>query len=237
MKNALKLKNIDAVYFDELPVELQDYVAEQLKEAFDKAPENFNYDKGVENIECKSRSGFIPFSHNKGGLEINGFTDLMSLWGSGTNVSHKKAQAEIDRQIDYHFKCVAESTYANFKEILDAEGLTENDCNYHTMQEIAETNKDFEPVLRYIEDAEAGDSEDTIMFSVRFMYHGNENGIHTASVSAAVNTEGPYHRSHISWSPKTFCEGAEEVEIEFKTFAQLKKELAKALKKVTDKVF
>lgn len=68
------------------------------------------------------------------------------------------------------------------------------------------------------------------------MYHGQEAGIHKASVSVAINTEGPYHRSHIPWSPDTFCEGTKEIEISWKTESGLKKKLVKALKQAKEEV-
>ena len=224
-------------YFDGLPSSTQSMISELLEKHFD-------VDVWTENkpeyIECRNRDGFIPFDHNKGGLVLNGFTDLRAIWGSGNLPAHKKAAKEIQRQIDYSFECLAKDTFDCFKDLLVSKGLTKKHCTYHTMRDLAEKDSSLDEVAQSIENDEyeylSGD-ENTIMFELRFMYHGCENGIHRASVSAAVNTEGPYHRSHIPWAPGIFCEGAKEIGITWRTESGLRTKLEKTLKQVTSEVF
>jgi hypothetical protein len=233
-----KKENVKAIgYFEDLAKGTQNLVKELIEEFFTDNCEVFHAD--IQEIECKSRSGFIPFDSNRGGLEINGFTDLMSIWGSGTYPAHKGAVKEIERQIDYSFDLLAEHCFDKFKELANKYKLTKVDFNYHRMYELEKLHEELEQVTKYIEESEVeflGDEQSSIMYNIRFMYHGKANGKHSASVSAAVNTEGPYHRSHISWAPNVFCEGAKEIEIEWTNQTELKKELAKALAKVCKEV-
>jgi hypothetical protein len=234
----------DSVYFDALPKGTQELVKDLILEAAQDrdGPEGWKPDdEAIEEIECRSRDGFIPHSFNCGGLEYSNFTDLMGYWSGGYSVAHKGAAKEIERQIDYMFKLLRENTFEKFNEVLTAKNLKEDDCNYHTIQELVDKgDTELKNVLRYIEDNECeylGVEDCSIMHSIRFMYHGTIDGVHYASVSAAVNTEGPYHRSHISWAPSVFCEGAKEVEIKWTNQRELKARLKKALANVCKAVF
>jgi len=197
------------------------------------------YEANFEEIEHKSRDGFICASHNKGGYTLTGFTNVFDIVGSGKHPSHEQAAEDIDRQCNYHLDCVAESAYEHFKELFDTHNLSERDAYYNKIQELAETNTQFSEVLSYIEDAEQeGTSDMSVMYQLRCMYHGrNEEGKLHASISAAVNTEGPYHRSFISWSPHVFCEGAKEIEIEYANEVEFRTKLEEALEQVTKAIF
>jgi hypothetical protein len=243
MSNAVKKQKLQTEHFEQLPKDIQDIVRSLILEAASKreGPDCFKLDdECIEAIECHSRDGFIPHSFNRGGIEYRNFTDLMGYWGGGYNVAHAVARAEIEKQIECNFKMIAETCSERFEAILAANKLTQEDCTYHQMYELESTIPELKEVRQWIEEAEKeymGCSENSIMHSIRVMYHGEENGIHTASVSAAVNTEGPYHRSHISWAPNVFCEGAKEVEISWRTPKSLETKLRKALATVCKAVF
>ncbi len=232
-------------YFENLNETAKEIVKEAiLKAAQDRnGPEGYKSDEEcLEDVECHARDGFMPFSHNRGGLTYRNFTDLMAYFGGGYTPAHEGAAKEIERQIEYSLKLLSEETYKEFKDRLDFEskGIEENDCNYHWMYEASKTHEELEEVTKYIEEGEhsyLNDDSSSIMHELRFMYHGKENGVHSASVSAAVNTEGPYHRSSISWSPSTFCEGAKEIEIKWRNNAELKRKLDKAFAKVSKVIF
>lgn len=230
-------------YFESLPVGTQNIVRELILEAAAdrNGPDGWKPEEEcIEDIECHSRDGFIAFDSNRGGLTYHNFTDLGEYWGGGYKVAHKAANTEIQRQIDYNFKCLAESTFKKFEELLVSKNITEVACNYHTISELIDAGiKGLEEVRQYIEEGETEvlGGECSIMHEFRFLYHGDEAGIHSASVSAAVNTEGPYHRSSIAWAPKVFCEGSKEVEITWRTQTELKKKLKAALTKVSKAVF
>lgn len=230
-------------YFEELPKGTQEIVKELVLQAANarKGPDGYKSDKeALESVECRSRDGFIAFSHNKGGLMYRNFCDLMDYFGGGYTPAHEGASKEIERQIELGFSSLAESVFADNKALLESKNLTVKDCEYHKINELAEKDEDLQDVLQQISDGEnevLGGTENSVMHEIRFMYHGLVDGKHSASVSAAVNTEGPYHRSSISWAPGVFCEGAKEVEIEWSNQTELKEKLTKALSKVSKAIF
>ena len=246
MKNAKHLRQNEG-YFNALPETWQELVKDAIFKAADNrcGPEGWKGNEdSIESIECHSRDGFIASSHNKGGLVYQNFTDLMGYYGGGYTPKHEGAAKEVERQVEYSFKLVQESIFEEFKAELKAMGLNENDCNYCKINDLLEQspkNELLNKVMRGIEDKERdylSDSESSIMHEIRVMYHGkNDDGMHIASVSAAVNTEGPYHRTHIAWAPSVFCEGSKEIEIEWKNARELKSKLDKALKQVSDAIF
>ncbi len=190
---------------------IDDITKETLTEYFDN---HTNEIEGkIETIECEARDGFIPYSHNKGGFTCIGFTYVGNIVGSGYFPSHKEAATDIQKQQDYMLECLSEEIYAKYKELFDSLGLTDKDGYYHKIGDIAEKDPRFEKVQSDIENGECcmGDGQDSVMYELRVMYHDDNK----ASVSAVVNTEGPYHRSFISWAKDVFCEGAKEVGIEW----------------------
>ena len=238
-------------YFENLNETAKEIVKEAiLKAAQDrKGPEGYKSDEEcLEDVECHARDGFMPFSHNRGGLTYRNFTDLMAYFGGGYTVAHEGAANAIQGQIDYTFQSISEDVYTDHKSICLELNIGENECSYCTLQEFEETSEnltenqkvELRKMMNEIQEMESerlSGSENTIMHELRFMYHGKENGVHSASVSAAVNTEGPYHRSSISWSPSTFCEGAKEIEIKWRNNAELKRKLDKAFAKVSKVIF
>lgn len=213
-------------------------------------PEGYkSSDDCFEDIEYLSRDGFAAFDHNRGGLTYLNFTQISDYECGGYVPAHKQAASEIERQLDHNHELVRETVYDDNEALCLKLGITKDDLSYHAIDEYleksdlldAETKEQVKKLLRDFEDTESSymnDSENSVMHELRFMYHGHdESGLHTASVSAAVNTEGPYHRSSISWSPKTFCEGSKEIEITWKNDAELKRKLDKAFKKVSKEIF
>lgn len=239
MSNLKKATNDPVQYFEELPLTTQDIVQTLMQDTIDQV-EGWKSDSDLfEKIECRRRDGFIPYSHNRGGLVACQFTDLINLWGSGTQVAHVKAQAEIERQIEYSLELAKESFFEEFEtelKNLDIMDKTDTRLNYHDLHEMQQVQ--LAEKLSMTEHEHLSDGDSSIMFETRFMYHGqDEEGIHSASISCAVNTEGPYHRSSISWSPGTFCEGSKEVEIEWTTDEELQTKLSAALNKTSSEVF
>lgn len=214
-------ENSNDGYFDSLPSELKELVADLLKDAIDEAPENYG-DHDVESIECHARDGFSPFAYNRGGYQVNAFSSLSVLHGSGVSVAHVKAQAEIDSMIEYSLKCARESFFENNEAELKALGIENAESvSYHDLYEmgqgaLAESFSEYET-------ENLSDDGSSIMFQVRFMYHGvDAKGNHSASVSTCVNTEAPYHRSSY--------DRAEETEISWKTKNGLERKLKATLK-------
>lgn len=192
-------------------------------------------DECIDAIECRSRDGFIPPNHNCGGYVFQNFTTVQGIVGSGCYPASKEAHKQIDKQYDQACEYAKEWFSGKYGAELKAKGIPEDKWNYHDLYELGEG-----PLAERLSEAEhenAGEDSSSIMVEVRIMYHGvGENGVHMASVSAAVNWEGPYHRSHISWMPGFKCEHAKEVEVEFKTLKQAKTRLTKAINKVKGEI-
>lgn len=212
-------------------------------------PEGYKTDdESIEEIEFKSCDGFMAFDHNRGGLTYRNFTDLMDYFGNGHVPAHEGVAKEIQRQIDYSLESLSESVYEDHKSLCLELNIGETECQYHAIDQYIRTSDnltdaqktELKQMLNEIQGGEydslSGD-DNSIMHEIRVMYHGKIGGVHTASVSAALNTEGPYHRSGISWAPGVFCEGAKEVEITWRNNAELKRKLDKALKKVSKEIF
>ena len=237
MRNTQLIRYDNQGYFEDLPQSTQDIVREAILECASnkRGPYCYKSDEdAIDSIECHSRDGFSPHSWNKGGIEYNNFTDLMSYFGGGYSVSHTETNAEIERQIEYSLECANESFRDNH--LLELQDIPQAKRNYHDLYELG-LGSLAEKLSEY-ESESLCDDQSSIMHSIRFMYHGvDSKGIHSASVSCAVNTEGPYHRQHISWAPGVFCEGAHEVEITWRNDNGLKTKLTKALKQCSGKVF
>lgn len=170
----------------------------------------------IESLECKRRDGFIPFSHNKGGLLFRNFSTLMDYYGGGIEPKNKDAALQIQKQIEISVNLAKEE----FTEKHKSTDFDLEDDNY------------FNLLHEYL-----ADDSSSIMHEIRFMYHGIKNKKHSASVSVALNTEAPYHRSSIAWAPEVFCEAAEEIEITWTNDKDLKTKLNKVLKKLVSEMF
>jgi len=229
-------------YFEELPKGTQAIVRDLLLEAAQdrSGPEGFKSDdECIEGIECKARDGFSPFSHNKGGLVYQNFAQHLDYWGGGYSLAHGKANVELSRLIDGTLEDVKTNFAERHAELLASKGIKPEDVSYHALEESDDAElKRLANEFSNDECESLSDENSTVMHELRFMYHGRDSkGLHTASVSAAVNLEAPYHRSHISWAPSVFCEGSKEVEITWRTQAELKNKLAHALKLTSGEVF
>lgn len=250
MNNVYQLKfteNNESKYFNELSKETQQIVKDAILKAADdrSGPEGYkSNDDALSSIECKSRDGFIPFSHNKGGILYRNFTTLNDYFGGGYIVKHKGARKEIERQIDFSLQSASEAFFAHHGHKIVKYKMTVENTNYHSLLKLEEkhpNDKDLKSISETFSEYERSnmDGDDSsIMHEIRFMFHGvNDEGKFSASVSCAVNTEGPYHRSSISWASGVFCEGAKEIEIEWRTDKQLIKELETALKLCSKEIF
>lgn len=155
--------------------------------------------------------------------------------GRRVRIESRKANVELSRLIDSSLDAVQEQFLNDHEAEFKTLGLTPNDAGYSALYEAG--HKVLAEKFSEAEFEALSDENSTVMHEFRFMYHGRENGLHSASVSAAVNLEAPYHRSSISWARDVFCEGGKEVEITWRNQAELKRKLAKALKQVSKAVF
>jgi hypothetical protein len=92
MKHALKIEELEIkqTKADKIVEVLKDFLTDNL---------NFNSER-VSELECRSRDGFIPFSHNKGGLEAVAFMDQMyaEQWVS----AFKNASKTLEKYYKYN---------------------------------------------------------------------------------------------------------------------------------------
>lgn len=216
--NQIKSINQNIMNFEELDQTTKDIIWNSIDDHQNLIkPEGYKSSEDCfEEIEFKHRDGFIPYDHNRGGIVWTNFTTLEAYWGSGYEPKNKDAAKEIKRQIEVN----EEYALDEFKQRFPKEKPDINNDNY------------YEILCEYL-----NDDNSSIMHEIMFMYHGFDGKKHTASVSVALNTEGPYHRSHISWAPKMFCEAAKEIEISWSTNNELKNKLDKILKKLIKEMF
>ena len=111
MSNATRLMHDSDGYFEELPKGTQEIVKDLILEAANdrNGPEGFKSDQEcLDEIECHSRSGFIPFSHNKGGILYQNFATHMDYFGSGYSIAHKEANKRLESLIEESFSDISE---------------------------------------------------------------------------------------------------------------------------------
>lgn len=185
-------------------------------------------DTQPEAIECMSRDGFWAASDNCGGYTFTEFTDVRSVWGSGMPTS-KEAAAAITKQYEASEEYAREDLKGEF----EALKIPLDKQNYHDLYELEHG----ELAERFDEKVTELASEDTIMLQTRILYCGVEDGVHVAFVSATVNWEAPYHRSHISWMPGFKCEASKEVRVTFKGLRDGKAKLNAAMLKAKKAIF
>lgn len=208
-------------YFNDLSEKTKELVKELILEAaqYREGPEGFKHDKEcLADIECERRGGFIPFDTNRGGINYNNFSDLIEYHGGCYKCAHHEADKEIARQIEVSREFA-----------IDA--WTENKGKKPTKKQ--QRSEEF---YEYFDENLRGD-DSSIMHNFCFLYHGKSDKMHSASVSAAINTEGPYHRTHIAWASNVFCEGSKEVEITWTSDRELKTKLKAALAECSKAIF
>lgn len=216
--------------FGKAYLEFQPKLDALIKELVTNAGDELDHDviPGVGALECRSRDGFSASSFNCGGYEVTAFTFVNSVIGSGTWFRSKKANAEIERQYSETCKYAAETLIEEHPELKGTE------VNYNALYEAGKS--DLAEKLSELE--QDPDGNDSIMLQIRIMYCGvDDDGTHSAYVSAVINWEGPYHRSSGVFARGTgtsgYCtEDFKEVEVTWKNLKEAKSKLKKALKKV-----
>ncbi len=169
-------------------------------------------------IEYKSRDGFIPNSYNHGGFELTVFSTVPYIVGSGSYPSAVTAQNKINEMYEYNRE------------------LALKDLGYEGKAELTDEERD-----KLCEKTDEYGSDDTIMYQVSVMYHGKENGIHSATVQLVINWECPYHRSSSAFARgvghKYITEEFVETSITWKANRQFRMKVLKAVKAGIKKLF
>ena len=225
-------------YFDQLPNLTQTMIKRLITDAFEHEARHFETfgpegSYRVEELECRSRDGFIPHSHNRGGIDVSGYTTLDFMNGSGYLPSNEKSREHVQAAIDSGLQSATEAFFEKHAEVLAKHGITTvaqvsysdfNNSKIEELQDLAEELSEYE--REYI-----GGDNSTVMVQYRVMYHGQgSEGIHSMTVFASINTEAPYHRGK-------YDDNVSEIEITWRKGSALKTKLVKALKDSAKAVF
>ena len=167
-----------------------------LKESIDDGVDEIDDYENVgdaqgEEVEYKSRSGFIPYTN--GGYEKKWFEYISILNGSGTSLPTKVLDDEMERQVDNAYETAKEQFIENNEELVEEIG--EEKVNYSDLYELEMGDKAEE-----LSEMERDMGDDSIMMSVKAFYFNPsnsraENNQHTITLIGDVNLEAPYHRS------------------------------------------
>ena len=166
-----------------------------LKESIDDGVDEIdNYenvgDAQGEEVEYKSRSGFIPYTD--GGYEKKWFEYISILNGSGTSLPTKVLDDEMERQVGNAYEYAKERFIEDNEELVEEIG--EDKVNYSDLYELDMGDKAEE-----LSEMEMDMGDDSIMMSVKAFYYNPsnsraENNQHTITLIGDVNLEAPYHR-------------------------------------------
>jgi hypothetical protein len=214
MKQALKY-NADSLYLDQQP-ELQGVLKDWLQ-GLDLDAGGVAYDKPrLEEIECRSRDGFIRASHNFGGFDLEYLTEVHTCHGSGCGPN----LSAIERHVDWAYQASKEF----FKEQESAElvGIPDDKIDYHSLYELGRGD-----LAERLSEIEREHMDTSVYWGVRAMYEGvDSRGVHTLMLYASGNVNEYYG----------FCgNGSTELgewTVRFKTASGLRRQLERLTKKV-----
>lgn len=175
------------IYFDELPQNLQDVVFNWISqfETYDETPESF---------ECRGRHGFIPYSHNKGGLQITRYGCLFDylIGDPGHCIElddevQKKINKLIEQSMEYAVEDFVDAEPGRAEELSDL-GLTWSDINYSSLENIS---ADLANEFGNLENEHLKDEYSSTLSTLRVMYNGGGSW----TIDAMFNfSDAPYHR-------------------------------------------
>ena len=144
-----------------------------------------------EEVEYKSRDGFIPFTN--GGYSSRWFEYSNMLEGSGISLPTKSLEDKIEEFRENSREYALERFEEEYPEIVKELGGIDN-VNYGSLSDAGYDNEadDLDEFERY--------DDDSIMMEIEAYYYNpnndrGEDGKHTIQLSGAVNLEAPYHRS------------------------------------------
>lgn len=205
----------DAMFLDAQP-EIQSVLREWM-ESLNLDPSGLSFDSmQVEEIECRSRDGFIRASHNFGGFDATHMSEVMSCVGSGCGPD----LAEIDRQ---EKQAYAEAIkWFKDQKFIDLEHLTDDEITYPNLNELGRSD-----LAEELAEVEREWMDSPVWWGVRAMYEGKDDkGIHMLALYASGNV-CQYHGA--------FGKGSEtkgEWVLRFKTASGLRRQLERLKTKV-----
>lgn len=150
-------------------LEIKKPVADKLINILSNFITDLNFPKNrISSLECRSRAGFIPHSHNFGGLEAIAFTSQDHMYGNGTGFGN------ADDTLEKYYSYDVERFEENF-------GIKYDQWTDEQREEFYE--------------ARSSDSESDVLFSLDIMHMGIEKGIQSINLRFCVCVkDAPYHR-------------------------------------------
>jgi hypothetical protein len=197
---------------------------DQINDSIDDLPKDFEYadDYKGEEVESKSRDGFIPFTD--GGYEARWFEHINYFSGSGNSLPTKALEDEMQRQVEQNYEYAKDRFKDEYTEIV--EELGEENIDYNSLYEAG-----YEDEAEQLSEWESDyDGDGTIMCEIGAYYYSPENGRgidgeHTIRLFGLVNLESPYHRSGN-------LEDRFDIDITFDSISELEKKVNDGLKKI-----
>jgi len=173
---------------------IKDMLDEKLLDAFNTIADDYELTNAGEvetkEIEHASRDGFIPFTD--GGVQVDGFTTVEYLTGSGTTVPNVEAQKDIDAAQESNYTYAKEEFIKKYPELVEKLGV--ENIYYNELY-----NAGYSSEAEELSEMERGDGEDTVMFIIKAQYYAPGNGhsdnpdTHSLYMRYAVNTDFGYH--------------------------------------------
>lgn len=174
-----------------------------------------------EEVEYKSRDGFIPFTD--GGYEYRFFTYGNYLTGSGKSLPTNTLDAELERVENLNYEYGKERFAEEYPEIVKE--LGEENIDYNSLSEAG-----YDSEADNLDEFSRSD-DDSIMFEVEAFYYNPDNsrgidGKHTIVLTGNVNMEAPYHRTGN-------YEDYTQYKFTFDSIEDLKEKLQKGIEKIS----
>lgn len=161
MNHALKIESLD----------LNQTKADEIETALHVFLLDLGYSQErIDSLECRRRDGFIPFSHNFGGLEAVALIDQEYARGQG-GTGFKNADATLEKYFEY-------------------------DIEYFETDVFKSPSTDWtEKQWDEFYDSRYSDSEASVLYSADLMITGLERGIFSLNIRLCICVkDSPYHR-------------------------------------------
>ncbi len=174
-------------------------------------------DGELEEIECKARDGFSPFSHNRGGFDFTFQSDVYNCEGGGFGPNLPAIDSEVEGAYRDAKKWFIEQNADALKDV------PEDDVTYSGLYDLGLSS-----LAEDLAEKEKAYMEKGVRWGVRAMYHGSKGGVHRLSLFASGNVSEYY---------SAFGNGSltlGEWELTFKTASGLKRQLQRLKRKVED---
>ena len=171
--------------------EIVEVLKDELEDVLEDANQEYEgQDIEGEEVEYKSRDGFIPFTD--GGYEYRFFVYGNYLTGSGKSLPTNTLDGELERQQELNLEYGKERFAEKYPELVKE--LGEENIDYGFL-----SDKGYQDEAEELDEMSMPD-DDSIMFEVEAFYYNPDNdrgidGKHTIVLTGSVNMEAPYHRT------------------------------------------